>query len=80
MLESQVDINVSGLVGNGFTSHYQFQPRAIFFKDPVGRFKAITPSSLSVTTNNLTNNLLPHCPRQASQTAVMCGQNCVLEP
>ena len=36
------------LIGNGFTSRYSSNPQQVF-KDPLGRCKATTPSSLSLT-------------------------------
>ena len=47
--------SANGLVGTGFTSRYRLQPRA-GFKDPMGRCKATTPSSLSLTSNRVTTN------------------------
>ena len=40
-----------GLVGTGFTSQIQFRLRA-GFKGSMGRCKATTPSSLSLTSNS----------------------------
>ena len=42
--------SANGLVGTGFTSRYRLQPGACF-KGPMGRRKATTPSSLSLTSN-----------------------------
>ena len=43
----------------GFASRYRLQPRAGFFKGPVGRCKVPTPSSFSLTSNVInTSNLL----------------------
>ena len=49
--------SANGLVGTGFASQYRLQPRA-FFKDPMGRCMATTPSSLSLTSNRVTTNHL----------------------
>ena len=45
--------SANGLVGTGFASRYRLQPRTIF-KHPMGRCKATTPSSLSLTSNRVT--------------------------
>ena len=47
----------NGLVGTGFASQYWLQPR-VDFKGPVGRCKATTPSSFSLTSNRFTTYLL----------------------
>ena len=47
--------SVNRLVGTGFASRYRLQPRDVF-KGPVGRCKATTPSSLSLTSNTVTTN------------------------
>ena len=44
-----------GLVGTGFASWYWLNPEQVF-KSPVGRCKATTPSSLSLTSNRVTTN------------------------
>ena len=54
------------LVGAGFASRYSLQPR-VGFKGPMGRCLATTPSSLSLTSNRVTINLLTFCPRQTVQ-------------
>ena len=46
--------SVNGLVGTGFASRYRLQPRAV--PVGVGRCKAITPSSFSLTSNGVTTN------------------------
>ena len=45
----------NGLVGTGFTSQYRLQHRA-GFKRPLGRCKATTRSSFSLTSNMVTTN------------------------
>ena len=42
---------------------------SVFLKvsGPVGRCKATTPSSFSLTSNRVTTNLLTYCPRQTAQ-------------
>ena len=45
----------NGLVGTGIASRYRLQPRA-GSKGPVGRCKATTPSSFSLTSNRITTN------------------------
>ena len=45
----------NGLVGTGFVSRYRLQPIADF-KGPMGRCKATTPSSLSLTSKRVTSN------------------------
>ena len=49
----------NGLIGTGFASQYRLQ-HSRFLKGPVGRCKAYTPSSLSLslTSNRVTTNLL----------------------
>ena len=42
--------SANGLVGTGFESQYRLQPRASF-KGPLGRCKATTSSSFSLTSN-----------------------------
>ena len=59
------------LVGTGFTSQYWLQ----VFKDPVGRCKSITPSSLSLTTNKLRKPT-----NSPTQRVEVCDQNSMLEP
>ena len=44
--------SVNGLVDTGFASRYRLQPRVGFFKGPMGRCNATTPSSFSLTSNN----------------------------
>ena len=43
------------LVGTGFASRYPLHHR-VGFKGPMGRGKATTPSSLSLTSNRVTTN------------------------
>ena len=45
--------SANGLVGTGFAS--RSNPERVF-KDPMGRCKATTPSSLSLTSNRFTTN------------------------
>ena len=47
--------SANGVVGTGFASQYQLQPRA-GFKNPMGRCMATTPSSLSLTSNRVNTN------------------------
>ena len=47
--------SANGLVGTGFASRYRLQSRAVF-KDPMGRCKTTTPSSLSLASNRVTTN------------------------
>ena len=49
--------SANGLVGTGFASQYWLHPRASF-KCPMGRCKATTPSSFSLTSNSFTTNYL----------------------
>ena len=49
-------LSANGLVGTVFKSLYRFQPSAGFLKDPMGRCKATTFSSLSLTSNRVTIN------------------------
>ena len=48
--------SVNGLVGIGFASRYRLKPRTSFFKGPMGRCTAISPFSLSITSNRVTTN------------------------
>ena len=43
--------SADGLIGTGFASRYRLQPRTFFFKGPMGRCKATTPSSNKITIN-----------------------------
>ena len=47
--------SANGLVGTGFACRYRIQPRP-GFKGPMGRCKATTPSSFSLTSNGVTSN------------------------
>ena len=55
-LTAVVMTSANGLVGTGFVSRYRLQPRAGFFKGPMGRCMATTPSSFSITSNRVTTN------------------------
>ena len=48
--------SANGLVGTGFASRYRLLPRAGFLKAQIGRCKATTLSSLSLTSNRVTTN------------------------
>ena len=48
--------SANGLVGTGFASRYRLLPRAGCLKAQMGRCKATTLSSLSLTSNRVTTN------------------------
>ena len=52
-----VKSSANGLIGTGFASQYRLQPSAgcWFFKCSMGRYKATTPSSFSLTSNQTDN-------------------------